>query len=172
MGIALISFLGFILVCNLILMVKSTINPKHPPMVFGIMPMAVNSGSMSGDAADHIEVDDLIFVSDIDHKELKVGNIIAYFCADNTIVTHRIISIETNENNEMRFITKGDANNISDEPVTMSRIIGIYKFRIPKIGKAVILLQTPIGMVLSFGVPILIYFAIGLVCRKGKKKRQ
>lgn len=170
-GIVLMVFFGFILVCNLIVIIKTTIKPDDPPTLFGIMPMVVRSGSMSGDAEDHIEVDDLIFIAKVDHEKLEVGDIIAYINDDKTIITHRIVGIEFDENNELRFITKGDANNANDAPVTKDRLIGIYKWRIPKIGRFVMFMQTPIGIVLAAGVPIAIFFAIEFFGRRFWKKR-
>ena len=61
-GIALCVVFGFILICNIIIIVGGALNEERPPAVFGITPLVVTSGSMSGDAPDHIEVGDLIFL--------------------------------------------------------------------------------------------------------------
>lgn len=60
-GSILCVIFGLMLLCNLTIIIKGTINPEVPPSVLGITPMVVQSGSMSGDAPDHIEVGDLIF---------------------------------------------------------------------------------------------------------------
>lgn len=171
-GIALIVFFGFILICNLIIIVKSTLQPNDPPALFGLMPMVVMSGSMSGNAVDHIEEDDLIFISKVDHKKLEVGNIIAYKKDDKTIITHRIVLIETVDNNELRFITKGDANNVNDDPISKNEIIGIYMWRIPKLGRLVMFMQTPIGVVLAVGIPIIGFFTFDFIFRRKRKKER
>ena len=170
-GIVLILFFGFILVCNLIVIVKSAVKPDEPPTLFGVMPMVVRSGSMSGDAEDHIEVDDLIFITEVNHEQLKVGDIVAYVADDKTIITHRIVGIQSDGQNELLFITKGDANNAPDAPVTKDRLIGVYSWRIPKIGRLVMFMQTPLGIVLAVGVPVAIFFAIEFVGRRKDKKR-
>ncbi len=48
--------------------------------------------------------------------------------------THRIVDIKR-ENGSVRYITKGDANEIPDiRPITENRIIGKSIFTVPKIG--------------------------------------
>ena len=46
--------LAIILASNLVIIIKGAINPERPPSVFGVTSMIVLSGSMSGDAPDHI----------------------------------------------------------------------------------------------------------------------
>ena len=75
--------------------------------------MVVLSGSMSGEAEDHIEVGDLVFVGRADPEELEVGDVIAYMNGGAT-VTHRITAIDTNTDGDLLFTTKGDANNAED----------------------------------------------------------
>ena len=55
-GAVLCCIFAVILVCNLTIIIKGVVNPKVPPSVFGVTPMVVQSGSMSGNAEDHIEV--------------------------------------------------------------------------------------------------------------------
>lgn len=170
LGIVLIVLFGFMLICNLVLIIKSYVHPEEPPKMFKVMPMVVRSGSMSGDAKDHIEVDDLIFILGVDPVKLEVGDIIAYRTSDKIIVTHRIVSI-TSEEGELRFVTRGDANNVNDEPFTSEAIIGVYKWRIPKIGGFALFLQTPLGTVLAVVVPVALFLAVDLISRKRKKSQ-
>ena len=51
--------LSILLLCNITIIVKGTINTEKPPSVFGITPMVVLSGSMSGTQAvsyTHLDV--------------------------------------------------------------------------------------------------------------------
>ncbi len=156
---------GFMLLCNLTIILKGTINPDRPPSVLGITPMVVQSGSMSGNAPDHIEVGDLIFTGKAEIEKLKVGDIIS-FMEDSIVVTHRIIAIETAEDGSLSFITKGDANNTEDsEPVTAKNLVGIYKGRIPKLGDFAMFLQKPLGMMLFIGVPLLAFIIYDIIRR-------
>ena len=109
-GVVLCIVFGFMLICNLTIIIKGTLYPEKPPAVLRNTPLVVLSGSMSGDAPDHIEVGDLIFVGKVEAEDLEVGNIIA-FMQGKTVITHRIIDIQTKDGGEQLFYTQGDANN-------------------------------------------------------------
>lgn len=164
-GLILCVIFGFMLVCNLTIILKGTINPGRPPSVLGITPMVVLSNSMSGNAEDHIEVGDLIFTGKADIEKLKVGDIIS-FMEGNIVVTHRIIEVRTSEDGAISFITQGDANNVEDaEPVTAENLVGICKGRIPKLGDFALFLQKPVGMMLFIGVPLLAFIIYDIIRR-------
>lgn len=72
-------------------------------------------------------------LSDKERDELSVGMIVAFYEGE-TVITHRIISIEEIDGEEY-IITKGDNNSTKD--VTKKKkddIIGIVKIRLPLIG--------------------------------------
>ena len=157
---------AFMLICNIVIIVKGTLSPERPPSILGVTPMVVLSGSMSGDAPDHIEAGDLIFVVPIKAPKLKVGDVIT-FMQGKTVVTHRIIEIITDQNGKLQFRTKGDANNTEDtELVSESNLVGIYRGRIPKVGDLVIFMQTPLGMIVFIGVPLLAFLAYDIIRRQ------
>ena len=158
----------FLLICNLTIIVKGAIHPDRPPSVFGITPMVVLSGSMSGEAEGHIEIDDLIFVGKAKPSSLKEGDVIA-FMDGKSVVTHRIISVKTVDG-QLQFMTQGDANNFPDrKPVTEEQLVGIYRWRIPKIGRIVLFLQTPMGMFLCVGVPLAAFILFDILRRRKNK---
>jgi signal peptidase len=163
---------SFMLICNMTIIIKGTLYPERPPSVLGITPMVVLSGSMSGDAEDHIEVGDLIFVGKTEAEELEVGDVIA-FMEGKVVVTHRIIDIQRDENGALLFTTKGDANNAQDQrPVTGSNLVGIYKARIPKVGDFALFLQTPMGMVLFIGLPLLAFIIYDIIRRQQYARKE
>lgn len=164
-GLILCVIFGFMLLCNLTIIIKGTINPERPPSVLGITPMVVQSGSMSGDAPDHIEVGDLIFTGKADIEKLKAGDIIS-FMEGKIVVTHRITAISTAEDGSLLFTTKGDANNTEDAPVTADRIVGVYIGRIPKLGDFAMFLQTSLGMIIFVGVPLLAFIIYDIIRRQ------
>ncbi|MBQ2739395.1 MAG: signal peptidase I [Oscillibacter sp.] len=170
-GILLCAVFGFLLVCNLTIIVKGTFYPDRPPSVLGVTPMVVLSGSMSGEAEDHIEVGDLIFVDKVEPEDLAVGDIIAYM-EGSVVVTHRIIEINTGADG-LEFTTKGDANNAADlRPVSAANLVGIYSFRIPKVGDFALFLQTPMGMLLFIGVPMLSFLLYDIIRRTRTAKKE
>ena len=71
-----------------------------------------------------LKVEDIIIIKENDNY--KENDIITYK-KDEEYITHRIISIKENI-----VITKGDANNTEDDPISKQDIVGkyIYKFKI------------------------------------------
>ena len=164
-GAVLCCIFAIILACNLTIIIKGVVNPKVPPSVFGVTPMVVQSGSMSGNAGDHIEVGDLIFTVKAETDKLKAGDIISYMDG-NIAVTHRIVEVQTAADGKRSFVTKGDANNTEDEPISADQIIGQYSGRIPKVGDFALFLQKPLGMVIFIGVPVCAFVVWDILRRR------
>ena len=165
-GIVLCVLFGFMLICNLTIIIKGFTQPDEPPTIFCVTPLVVLSGSMSGDAPDHIEIGDLIFVGKADIDSLEVGDVIT-FMQGSSVVTHRIIEIDTDDSGKRLFYTKGDANNIADvDPISEDDVIGKYKGRIPKVGDLTMFMQSPLGMIVFIGVPLVGFIAFDMVRRQ------
>lgn len=131
---AVISIVIVILLCSVTNRILSKENYTN---ILGYTFLEVVTGSMSGT----IEIGDGIIVKLT--SEIKENDIIVYKKADN-LITHRLIKIE-----EDRLITKGDANNIPDEPITKDMIIGKVIFIIPQI---------------HFWKKVIMIFSIILIC--------
>ncbi len=160
--------LALILIGNLTIIIRGALNPDKPPSVLGFTSMATLSGSMSGDAPDHIEVGDLVITRSENPDTLAVGDVITFMENGRTAVTHRITKI----NDDGTFTTKGDANNTEDQsPVSKENVIGKLWFRIPKMGDAVIFAQTPVGMLVVIGVPIILYILLDMILRARQDKK-
>ena len=159
---------GILLIVNLTIIIKGNTETDSPPSIFGVMPLVVLSGSMSGDAPDHIEVGDLIFVREVkDASELTVNTVIT-FREGQSLVTHRIIGInDPDKYGNISYQTKGDANNLEDkDPVYLEDIVGIYSWRIPFVGDVALFMQTPLGMILFIGLPLGAYLLYDVFRRK------
>jgi len=78
---------------------------------------------------------DLIFVEGIDPRTVQVDDIIVFANTSGAFTIHRVTELR-----EERLVTKGDANNISDNPIHYEDIVGrLVKIgdryaRIPKLG--------------------------------------
>lgn len=97
--------------------------------VAGFKPYVIETQSMEPD----YPVNTLVYVHSIDFNMLSVGDVITYTNQSNSAVTHRIVSINKDEN---LLHTKGDANEFEDiMPVYSENIIGKVYFKIPYIGK-------------------------------------
>ena len=110
------------------------------PMPFGFGVAVVLSGSME----PTLSVNDLVFVSPVkDWSTLAAGDVIVYQ-SEGELIIHRIIAI--NEESET-LITKGDANNIEDEPIFYTQIKGKLGMHLPFVGLIVKGLKSPIGII-------------------------
>ncbi len=98
--------------------------------VLGYTPYSVESESMLPDYT----VGSLVYVKETRFDDLRSGDVITFVNDDTgTIVTHRIIAIDTEDRSVK---TQGDNNEYPDiKPVFEENIIGKVDFSIPKIGK-------------------------------------
>lgn len=123
---------------------------------FGIKTAIVVTGSME----PTLKINDFVIMKK--PKEIKVNDIIS-FKQNNTTneVLHRVIKINNNE-----IVTKGDANNIEDEPIDIDQVTGVYVKKIKYLGDIIIFVKKPI----VFSTIITILFIIILMPNKKKKK--
>lgn len=112
------------------------------PMPFGIGMGVVLTGSME----PNISENDLIIVKTFD--EYKIDEVIVYQSQGNLIV-HRIIEIDGN-----LVITKGDANNVPDEPIEVNQIKGKVVKVFGGVGTIIKFLKSPIGVVMILGISV------------------
>ena len=155
-----------VLLINLTLIVKGSIYPDSPPDVFGIAPLAVTSGSMQGDEKGSFDEGSLIFVKKLsasDKNNLEEGDVIT-FLTDGVYVTHRIVSVNKNSSGDsVSFVTKGDANNVSDGAIPAQNVFGKCVGSVAGLGGFMLFLLTPAGILLFVGLPILIYVAVDVL---------
>ena len=125
-----------ILICNIILIIQSAIQPKETPELVGIKSYVIISGSMQPE----LNIGDIVIVKKV--EDLQEGDIIS-FRQGQSVITHRINKI-MDENGEIVYQTKGDNNNVEDADIlTEDNIIGEVKFSIPKIGYIMNFLSKP-----------------------------
>lgn len=122
---------------------------------FGYTYFATISGSME----DTISIDDYVFIKIT--KDVNEQDIVS-FASDDMIVTHRIVEIKDEE-----IITKGDANNVEDNPINREQIIGKVVFVGKKYGIVVKTITEPIVFI-SFFVTV---FLFNLALSEDKKER-
>lgn len=103
--------------------------------IFGYSGLVILTGSMQ----PTYYPGDVIIIKEL--KDYNVGDPIT-FHQRNMIVTHRIVAKDGE-----KFTTKGDYNNSSDEPIELKDIEGKVIKRIPKVGKVILFLQTPAGVI-------------------------
>lgn len=120
------------------------------PRLFRYNIYAVLSGSME----PNYHVGSVVYIKSADPSTIVVGDTIAYYLNEETIVTHRVVSVDTE--NEA-FITKGDANQKEDAvPVSFSKVVGVGKFTIPFLGYLSVGMQTKKGIYLCAAILIIL----------------
>ena len=135
---------GTILGVNVYLANARNLVGNQMPMPFGFGGAVVLSGSMEPE----LSVGDLILVKESD--DIQVNDVVVYQSM-NSLVVHRVVDV-----NENMITTQGDANNVADEPVDVSLVKGEVFFCIPGVGNIVNFLKTPVGIVLTIGLAILL----------------
>lgn len=143
-----------IIILNFILIINTYTSPDEMPGVFGIKPAMVLSGSME----PAIQVGDLIFIHETDTSQLKEGDVICYLTSGKAI-THRIVGVTSGEDGQIRYVTRGDANNTEDRlAVSADQIEGIWKGgRIAGLGNLILYMQSSTGMLLCIICPLLLF---------------
>ena len=108
----------------------------------------ISSGSMEPE----LSAGDVVFVRGTDIGDFRVGDVIVYNCPskkdlcvrENELIAHRIV--EVNEMNGLK--TKGDANDRIDRWFVMfSWVKGKMFFKVPYLGKPVVVLRQIMGVV-------------------------
>ena len=102
--------------------------------VFPIHPAVIGSGSMR----PALDVGDVVIVLKTD--KIEKGDIVQYRAPEGFTITHRVIDIKR-VNGEVVYITKGDANEKPDPPVSKQQIVGKVIAVIPKVGWVGIILR-------------------------------
>ena len=118
------------------------------------MPMPSGFGAaviLSGSMEPELSIDDLIIVKKSDNYD--VGDIVVYQ-RNYELIVHRIVEINGNN-----VITKGDANNIEDDPISKKQIIGKVVHIARNICKYVKVITEPIVFVPFFITILLFNFA-------------
>ncbi|MDD2482784.1 MAG: signal peptidase I [Candidatus Shapirobacteria bacterium] len=125
--------------------------PKSFIVVTGSMEPTIKTGSVA-------------FVKNIDSKNIKTGDIIAFTSPSdpNDTILHRVNSISSTD--PLTFKTKGDNNNDIDAwDVTDVGVKGIYITAIPYLGLIAAFIKKPLGFILIIGIPALIFIIFQLL---------
>lgn len=112
--------------------------------------LSVQTGSM----VPAINKGDLVVVTRVPEKQLKIGDVVTYHNPNNPkqTITHRIVALPI-EQNEYKFITKGDANAAQDTPISYEKIIGREVASAPVLGRVIDLVRSPVGIALFIYIP-------------------
>ncbi len=142
------------------------LNQSRHTGLLGIGYAVVVSGSME----PAIMENDMIVYQAQPKDAYEVGDVIVYVrdagLPSEKLISHRIVSIGEN-----MMIVKGDANATEDAPITKEQVVGRMAFYIPKVGKAVSFLKTPLGYG-CISALIVLLIAVNLISMKREKKEK
>ena len=156
----LIIIFGFILLVFIYKNIQTKILGNDYSSLFGYSAFEVITGSMEGNEEDSISVGDWIIVKYTNN--IQLDDIITYQ-KDGSFVTHRVI-----EEYNGTYITKGDANNTKDDPVSREQIVGKVVKILPNFGIIKKTLFNP-AVLLSL---IISFYLVGYVLRSIKKDKE
>src|SRR5215217_7334163 len=114
------------------------------PHVFGYRTMTMLTGSMS----PGIDPGDVTVVTPIAISEVTEGMVITYHkpVEDHSLVTHRVVSVETSSEGAVQVQTKGDANTAVDPWIATLQGDTAYEVRaiVPELGHVIQALRAPV----------------------------
>ena len=135
---------GAIIGVNAYLVNANNLVGNKLPMPFGYGAAMVLSGSMEPEFSKG----DLIIVKETEDFGL---NDIVVFENGSSLVVHRGVGLDND-----KIVTKGDANNVEDEPITHEDVLGKVLFWIPYLGTVVGFMKTPVGIIIVIAVAIML----------------
>lgn len=108
-------------------------------LIFGLRLYSIQTGSMEPE----YPVGAMVVVEPVSFEQLNVGDVITFAKDSNTVVTHRIVEIDREQ---QLIITKGDNNNVRDSsPTSYKNVVGRVKFGIRGVGYFILVLNTNFG---------------------------
>jgi signal peptidase I len=127
------------------------------PHLLGYRTMTMLTGSMSPE----IDPGDVTLVTPIAVSDVTEGMVITYHkpIDDRSLVTHRVVSVETGPDGSVQVQTKGDANKAIDPWTASLQGDTAYEVRavIPELGHLIQLLRAPVlTQALVYGAPALL----------------
>lgn len=138
------------------------------PKLFSIRPLAVLSGSME----PAYPVGSMVYVGKTDAADIQVGDVITFYMAGDTLITHRVVSKDEEAGG---FTTKGDANNTEDGGlVPYDKVVGRVLLRIPYLGYVSSYLSSRSGniIVITLIIVTLIFSFLPGLFKEGDKGKE
>ena len=129
--------------------------------VVGLQPLTVLSGSME----PTYHVGSLIYVKEVDYKNLEAGDVITFMLDEDTLATHRIVEVVPDDEDPdvLRYRTKGDANDAEDGSlVHYKNVVGSPVFTIPQLGYLANYIQNPPGTYIAISAGALLLVLVFL----------
>ena len=173
-GIVLIAICLPLIILNMTFVIKASINHDEVPMIFGGALLTIDSESMTIQKNDKGEIisgafkkGDMIYIKEIDVKELKERDIITYRAPDGVFVTHRVVGFLDDGTIEVA----GDVLH-SVEEIQPDWVQGVYVSRFANLGDVANFMRTPWGLLVMLGVPAAILFVPDFLKKKKEQDQE
>lgn len=161
--------LGFLLIFALLVCLQRFSN--NSIALFNYRMFSVVTGSM----VPMYDIGDVLICKEVDVETLKVGDDISYFgksgAYKDKVITHRIIKIETDENGELSFYTKGIATKTIDPIVKEDQIYGKITKKAVFLSALYKFISTPSGFYIAIIVPIVLLIGSEVIVTMFERKR-
>ena len=143
----------------LIVMMLYTRIKGEVPSVFGYSILRVSSGSMEPE----LMVGDVILDKNIDDvQSIRIDDIVTYKGSgetDGLLITHKVIKAPYKADDGTYYLqTKGIANEIPDNEISVDRVVSVMVCKIPQLDALYNLFLSPCGLVIFIALIILIFF--------------
>lgn len=102
------------------------------PLALGATPYTILTGSME----PSMPPGTLVVTRPKPVDEIPLGAVITYQLESNqpAVVTHRVVGVGETSDGERQFLTRGDANNVDDDPVQAVQVRGVVIYDVPYLG--------------------------------------
>lgn len=142
--VVFVTLMCAILLVNFYLLAARLIFKKDLPKIFGFAQIIVISGSMQ----PAIDVGDMLVIRE--QSGYAVHDIVTYHTSQ-SFITHRVVEV-----NDGELLTRGDANNVIDDPIALSAVEGKVVLQIHGAGNLLLFLKTPFGILMMLLVLFLL----------------
>jgi signal peptidase len=150
----------------IVMAVMFSFSSKSTASIFGYRFYTVLTNSMvpqKEGPKDGFYAGDIVIVKLMDSEKIKKNDIVTFSVGDGSrYLTHRVMEKRTELNGEAGefIVTKGDANESNDPPVSADRILGKVMFAIPKAGSILDFVRQEFWACLVFILSIYGFFLV------------
>ena len=155
-------------------------NTGYRAPIFGFRMSVIVSPSMETaneentyltDSMKRIKKYDVITTKVVPYSEIQLYDVVTYH-SSNGLICHRVVD-KYEDGGKQYLVTRGDANNVNDTPISYSAVRGKVVNVTPNVGRVLLFIQSPYFLLGFFGSAFFILLGIYIFKRgQGKKKEQ